>query len=117
MAVSECLGMHDLPINAYEVCVKMVVTRLSISLALRRICELTCGTAPKVIQVKVQGDAQPRVFSAFIPWEYRREVYLYLAQHLAIPTNHDVVLLDESQAAALLQLVLLTRERHSARGY
>ena len=84
----------------------MVVTTVSIRLALKRIAEITCGTAPKVIHVKALGDPTHRVFAVSIPWEYRTEVLSYVAQHLSIFATQNILIHTPEQATAVMDLVI-----------
>lgn len=84
----------------------MLVTTVSIRLALKKIAEITCGTSPKVIHVKALGDPMHRVFAASIPWEYRLEIHAYLAQHLSMSTEDDALIMTSEQAAAVVELAL-----------
>ena len=84
----------------------MVVTTVSIRLALKRIAEICCGTAPKLIHVKALGDSAHRIFAVSIPWEYRAEVESYLADHLSISRSNSLLTFTAEQAAALVELAL-----------
>ena len=84
----------------------MVVTTVSIRLALKRIAEICCGTAPKVIHVKALGDSMHRMFAVSIPWEYRAEVESYLADHLSICRSSTILTFNAEQAAAMVELAL-----------
>ena len=84
----------------------MVVTTVSIRLALRKIAEICCGTAPKVIHVKALGDSAHRKFAVSIPWEYRAEVESYLANHLSICRSDTILTFTAEQAAAMVELAL-----------
>jgi hypothetical protein len=86
----------------------MVVTTVSVRLALRQICELTCGTGPSVIPVVALGDAANRFFAVSIPSEYRQQVYSYLAEQLAlaVSTDDEPLMLSREQAEGLVQQIL-----------
>jgi hypothetical protein len=79
---------------------------VSIRLALKKIAEITYGTAPNVIHVQALGDPINRVYAASIPWEYRAEILSYLAQHLAISVQKSALILTVEQAAAIIDLAV-----------
>lgn len=86
----------------------MVVTTVSIRLALKQICEMTCGTSPSVIPVVALGDTMDRFFATSIPVEFRGQVYNYLVEQLAlsISTEDDPLLLSQKQAEELVEQIL-----------
>ena len=84
----------------------MVVTTASIRLALKKVCEITCGTSPKVIHVKALGDPMRRIFAASIPCEYETEIVSYLAAYLPISMEAHMLVLTAEQAAEVVKLAL-----------
>ena len=86
----------------------MLVSTVSIRLALKKIAEITCGMRPKVIPVMIQGDPLHRVFAVSIPFEYRPEVLSYLTKHLGVepPKEGEPLVLTSHQASALVELAL-----------
>ncbi len=97
----------------------MAVTTVSIRLAMKKIATITCGMSPRVLPVAVIPVATfrsptDRLFAVSVPFEYRSEVYSYLAEHL---TFHPVMergnlLLTSEQAAAVVQLAEGTASNH-----
>jgi hypothetical protein len=90
----------------------MAVTTVSIRLAIKKIATITCGMSARVIPVAVIPVGRPtdRLFAVAIPFEYRSEVYSYLAEHLP---SHPVMergnlVLTSEQAAAVVQLAEVT---------
>jgi hypothetical protein len=86
----------------------MVVTTVSIRLALKQICKMTRGTDPNVIPVLALGDAGNRFFAMSIPAEYRQQVYSYLVERLAlcISMEDEPLMLSREQAERLVQQIL-----------
>ena len=93
----------------------MLVTTVSIRLALANICKRVRGTAPKVIPVAALGGQKHRLFGVLIPAEYKQEVYAYLAEHLtlSVSIDDDVVFLAPHEASALVQLGLVRDSTHA----
>jgi|SRR3954462_10749953 len=87
-----------------------MMTTLAIRLALRKLAEITCGTAPTLIRVTARVEDSRRIYSAAIPWEYRDEVRSFLRQQLGseIPVQSAVIVLTEEQAGAVVALALST---------
>jgi hypothetical protein len=85
-----------------------MVTTVSIRLALRKLAEVACGTAPTLIRVTARVEDSKRIYSAAIPWEYRDEVCSFLRQQLGfdIPVQDSVLVLTEDQAGAVVALVI-----------
>jgi hypothetical protein len=85
----------------------MTVSSLSICLALKKIADLTCGTRPEAVHIKVL-DPWHRLFAVSLPPEYQSPVFSYLAQHICIqqPKQGQPVLLTCDQAAALVEFAL-----------
>jgi hypothetical protein len=85
-----------------------MVTTVSIRLALRKLAEVACGTAPTLIRVTARVEDSKRIYSAAIPWEYRDEVCWFLRQQLGfdIPVQDSVLVLTEDQAGAVVALVI-----------
>jgi len=83
-----------------------MITTVSIRLALRKLAEITCGTAPSLIRVTARLEGSGRVYRAAIPWEYRDELFAYLRRRLdsAIHTHGSLLSLTEQQAEAVLAL-------------
>jgi hypothetical protein len=87
-----------------------MVTTVSIRLALRKLADVTCGTAPRMIRVTARLEDSRRIYSAAIPWEYRDEVCSVLRQQLGfdIPVQGSVLVLTEEQAGAVVALIMTT---------
>jgi hypothetical protein len=87
---------------------RAMVTTVSIRLALRKLAEVTCGTAPSLIRVTARVAQSGRIYSAAIPWEYRDEVCKFLRQQLGseIPVQTAVIVLTEEQARAVVALAM-----------
>jgi len=87
-----------------------MVTTVSIRLALRKLAEATCGTAPSLIRVTARVAQSGRIYSAAIPWEYREEMCSYLRQQLGceIRVHGAAIVLTEEQASAVVALALCT---------
>ena len=86
-----------------------MVTTVSIRLALRKLAEATCGTAPPLIRVTARVAQSGRIYSAAIPWEYRDEVCSLLRQQLGtteIRVQGSVIVLTEEQAEAVVALAI-----------
>ena len=87
----------------------MTVSSLSICLALKKIADITCGTRPQGIHIKVI-DPWNGVLAVFLPSEYQSPIFSYLAQHIGIeqPKQAHPLLLTSDQAATLVELALRT---------
>jgi hypothetical protein len=87
-----------------------MVTTVSIRLALCKLAEVTCGTAPSLIRVTARVAQSGRIYSAAIPWEYRDEVCSLLRQQLGfeIGVQGAAIILTEEQADAVLALAMST---------
>ena len=98
-----------------QLTVHVMVTRLSIRLALRKLAEVTCGTAPSLIGVTACVEDRGRICAA-IPWEYRDEVCSFLRQQLGyeIPVKGSMLVLTEQQASAVVALAMNTCETAGA---
>ena len=85
----------------------MTVSSLSICLALKKIADITCGTRPDAIQVKVI-DPWNGVLSVSLPSQYQLPISSYLAQHIGIqqPKQEHPLLLTSHDALALVELAL-----------
>ena len=85
-----------------------MITTLSVRLALRKLAEVTCGTAPRLIRVTTRVEDSKRIYSAVIPWEYRDEVCSLLRRQLGfdIPVQDSVVVLSKDQAGAIVALAM-----------
>jgi hypothetical protein len=83
-----------------------MITTLSIRLALRKLCEFTCGTSPSLIRVTAHIEDSRRIYSASIPWEYRDEVCSCLRERLDIEIRiqGSQLILTEEQAGAVLAM-------------
>ena len=84
----------------------MTVSSLSICLALKKIADITCGTRPPAIHVKVI-DTWNGVVMVSLPSEFELPVFSYLAQHIGIqqPKQGHPLLLTAHEAMALVDLV------------
>src|SRR4051794_18468869 len=84
----------------------LMVTTVSIRLALRKLAEMTCGTAPSLIRVTARVEGSQRIYSAAIPWEYRDEVCSLLRERLDTEPHMQgsLLILTEEQAGAVLAL-------------
>ena|SRR5512144_2176185 len=87
-----------------------MVTTVSIRLALRKLAEVTCGTAPSLIRVTARVEGSRRIYSATIPWEYRDEVLSFLRQQLecVLAMQGPLLVLTEAEAAAVVALAKST---------
>ena len=85
----------------------MTVSSLSICLALKKIADITCGTRPDAIQVKVI-DPWNGVLSVSLPSQYQLAISTYLTQHIGIqqPKQEHPLLLTSHDALALVELAL-----------
>ena len=86
----------------------MTPTTVSIRLAIKKIAEITCGVRPKAVPVAIAVDSTDPVFVVSIPFEYKVEVYSYLAEHLGFghPMNGKPLTLTRAEASAIVELVL-----------
>ena len=86
----------------------MTPTKVSIRLAIKKIAEITCGVGPKAIPITIAGDSIAPIFSVWIPFEYKVEVYSYLAEHLGFghPMNSKPLTLTRAEASAIVEFVL-----------
>ena len=86
----------------------MTVSSLSICLALKKIADITCGTRPDAIQVKVI-DPWNGVLSVSLPSQY--QLPISSAQHIGIqqPKQEHPLLLTSDDAVALVELALRTK--------
>jgi hypothetical protein len=82
------------------------VTTVSLRLAVRRLAEISCGTAPTSVRVAVMPSGADRTYAVLIPFEYRAEVHHYLAEHTSVPIPADggALVLSSDQALALIDL-------------
>jgi hypothetical protein len=87
----------------------MVVTTVSVRLAIKRICQATCGEYPRVVPVVALGGTANRVFALVVPYEFRAVVYAYLAQQLEFPVSgcEDPLMFSEEQARILVERTLI----------
>jgi len=85
-----------------------LVTSVTVRLALKKLAELTCGIAPTSVRVSVVPAGAHRVYVTSIPFEFRAEVYQYLAEHtcIRVPVNGDPLVLTGEEAMALISLTL-----------
>jgi hypothetical protein len=85
-----------------------LVTSVTVRLALKKLAEMTCGIAPTSVRVSVVPAGAHRVYVTSIPFEFRAEVYQYLAEHtsIRIPVNGDPLVLTGQEAMALISLSL-----------
>ena len=84
----------------------LVVSSVSLRTALKRLAEITCGTAPAVIEVAVSRCGEERTYAALVPFEYRAEVHHYLARHtdIAMPLDGGALVLGGDQALEVIRL-------------
>jgi hypothetical protein len=87
-----------------------LVTSVTVRLALKKLAEITCGIAPTSVRVSVVPAGAHRVYVTSVPFEFRSEVYQYLAEHtsIRIPVNGDPLVLTGEEAMALVSLTLPT---------
>src|SRR5690242_19062685 len=87
----------------------MTVSSLSICLALKKIADITCGTRPEAIHIKVI-DPWNGILTVSLPSQYLLPISAYLAQHIGIqqPKQEQPLLLSSHEAAALVELALRT---------
>ena len=87
-----------------------LVTSVTVRLALKKLAEITCGIAPTSVRVSVVPAGAHRVYVTSVPFEFRSEVYQYLAEHtsIRIPVNGDPLVLTAEEAMALVSLTLPT---------
>ncbi len=85
-----------------------LVTSVTVRLALKKLAEITCGIAPTSVRVSVVPAGAHRVYVTSVPFEFRSEVYQYLAEHtsIRIPVNGDPLVLTGEEAMALVSLTL-----------
>src|SRR4051812_44233084 len=90
-----------------------MITTLSIRLALRKLAEVTCATAPTLIRVTARVEDSRRIYTAAIPWEYRDEVCSFLRQQLGfeIPVQGAMIVLTEEQAGAVVTLAMSSNQQ------
>ncbi len=89
-----------------------LVTSVTVRLALKKLAEFTCGIAPTSVRVSVVPAGAHRVYVTSIPFEFRSEVYQYLAEHtsIRIPINGDPLVLTGDEAMVLVSLTLPARQ-------
>ena len=89
-----------------------LVTSVTVRLALKKLAEITCGIAPTSVRVSVVPAGAHRVYVTSVPFEFRSEVYQYLAEHtsIRIPINGDPLVLTGDEAMALVSLTLPAAE-------
>jgi hypothetical protein len=82
------------------------VTTVSLRLAIRRLAEISCGTAPTSVRVAVMPSGADRTYAILIPFEYRAEVHHYLAEHTSVPIPVDggALILTSDQALLVVDL-------------
>ena len=83
------------------------VTSVTVRLALKKLAKITCGFAPSSVRVSVVPAGDQRVYVTSVPFEFRSEIYQYLAQHtsIRIPVNGDPLVLTGEEAKALVALI------------
>jgi hypothetical protein len=84
----------------------LTVTSVTVRMALKKLAEITCGIAPTSVRVNVVPSGAHRVYVTSIPFEFRAEVYQYLAEHtsIRIPINGDPLVLTGDEATVLVNL-------------
>jgi hypothetical protein len=89
-----------------------LVTSVTVRLALKKLAEITCGIAPASVRVSVVPAGAHRVYVTSVPFEFRSEVYQYLAEHtsIRIPINGDPLVLTGDEAMALVSLTLPAKQ-------
>jgi hypothetical protein len=92
-----------------------LVTSVTVRLALKKLAEITCGIAPTSVRVSVVPAGAHRVYVTSVPFEFRSEVYQYLAEHtsIRIPVNGDPLILTGDEAMALVSLTLPTEQEQT----
>ena len=92
-----------------------LVTSVTVRLALKKLAEITCGIAPTSVRVSVVPAGAHRVYVTSVPFEFRSEVYQYLAEHtsIRIPVNGDPLVLTGEEAMALVSLTLPTDQEQT----
>jgi len=92
-----------------------LVTSVTVRLALKKLAEITCGIAPTSVRVSVVPAGAHRVYVTSVPFEFRSEVYQYLAEHtsIRIPVNDDPLILTGEEAMALVSLTLPTEQEQT----
>lgn len=85
----------------------MTVSSLSICLAFKKIADITCGTRPEAVHIRMI-DPLDRILSVSLSPEYQSEVFTYLSQYLGIekPRRGQPLLLTLNQASAIVTLAL-----------
>ena len=93
----------------------MTVSSLSICLAFKKIADITCGTRPEAVHIRMI-DPLDRILSVSLPPEYQSEVFSYLNEHLGIekPRRGQPLLLTSNQASAVVALGLRVLTSRSA---
>ena len=83
-----------------------MLTSVSLRLAVKSLAEVTCGTVPHLIRVAVIPVGNDRTYAVAIPFEYRTEIYHYLAEHtaLSLPLDGGALILDSQQALVVVNL-------------
>jgi len=89
--------------------ITMIVTTVSVRLAVKRICQVTCGEYPRVVPVVALGSAAVRFFALAVPSEFREAVYAYLVEQFEFPISRDddPLMLSEEQARSLVKGTLI----------
>src|SRR4249919_398603 len=89
-----------------------LVTSVTVRLALKKLAEITCGIAPASVRVSVVPAGAHRVYVTSVPFEFRSEVYQYLAEHtsIRIPINGDPLVLTGAEDMALVSLTLPAKQ-------
>jgi hypothetical protein len=83
-----------------------MLTSVSLRLALERLAEIRCGTAPSSIRVAVVPCGTDRTYVVPIPFEYRTEVYQFLVDSTDVspPLDGGPLILSPDQASAIVHL-------------
>jgi hypothetical protein len=94
----------------------LIVSSVSLRTALKHLAEITCGTAPAVIEVAVSRCGEERTYAALVPFEYRAEVHHYLARHtnIAMPLDGGALILAGDQALEVISLAYRVRREGAA---
>lgn len=82
-----------------------MLTSVSLRLALKRLAEIRCGTAPSSIRVAVVPCGIDRTYVVSIPFEYRTEVYQFLVDSTDVspPLDGGPLILSPDQASAIVR--------------
>jgi hypothetical protein len=96
-----------------------MLTSVSLRLALKRLAEIRCGTAPSSIRVAVVPCGTDRTYVVSIPFEYRTEVYQFLVDSTDVspPLDGGPLILTPDQASTIVHLAYRAERNPSPLNY